>query len=210
MLKITLDQVSKKIKNNWVLKNISYTFQGGTLYGVYGYNGSGKTMLLRMISGLIRPTEGSIFINDKKLHAEIDYPESIGVLIESPNFWKNYTGFEVLKTLAGIKKVISDDEIKNAMKRVLLDPEDKRTISKYSLGMKQKLGIAQAIMEHPDIILLDEPTNALDKKSVTQVRQILLEEKKRGAIVIIASHNSQDIDLCDQMIEVTEGVIENA
>ena len=133
-----------------------------------------------------------------------------GVLIESPNFWKNYTGFEVLKTLAAIKKVISDDEIKNAMKRVLLDPEDKRTISKYSLGMKQKLGIAQAIMEHPDIILLDEPTNALDKKSVTQVRQILLEEKKRGAIVIIASHNSQDIDLCDQMIEVTEGMIENA
>ena len=167
-------------------------------------------MLLRMISGLIRPTEGSVFINDKKLHAEIDYPESIGVLIESPNFWKNYTGFEVLKTLAAIKKVISDDEIKNAMKRVLLDPEDKRTISKYSLGMKQKLGIAQAIMEHPDIILLDEPTNALDKKSVTQVRQILLEEKKRGAIVIIASHNSQDIDLCDQMIEVTEGMIENA
>ena len=210
MLEITLNQVSKKIKNNWVLKNISYTFQGETLYGIYGYNGSGKTMLLRMISGLIRPTEGSVFINDKKLHAEIDYPESIGVLIESPNFWKNYTGFEVLKTLAAIKKVISDDEIKNAMKRVLLDPEDKRTISKYSLGMKQKLGIAQAIMEHPDIILLDEPTNALDKKSVTQVRQILLEEKKRGAIVIIASHNSQDIDLCDQMIEVTEGMIENA
>lgn len=202
---IRLDNVSKKVKGVWVLKDISLEFREGTVYGLCGCNGSGKTMMLRMIAGLIHPTEGKVYINNRILHKDMDYPDSIGVLIESPKFWKHYTGYEVLKTLADIKKVIGDDEIKNAMRRVCLNPDDTRTLKKYSLGMKQKLGIAQAIMENPEILLLDEPTNALDLDSIEQTRKIIREERDKGSIVIIASHNVSDLDICDEQIEMNEG-----
>lgn len=204
---IKIDKVSKQIKGVWVLKDISLEFQGGVIYGLSGCNGSGKTMLLRMIAGLIRPTEGVVSVNDKILHKDMDYPPAIGVLIENPGFWKNYTGFEVLQMLADIKKSIGEKDISETMLRVGLEPGDKRTVKKYSLGMRQKLGIAQAIMEKPDIILLDEPTNALDKKSIGIVRQIIKEEAERGAIVIIASHNSMDLEICDEVIELEEGMV---
>lgn len=202
---IRLDKVSKEIKGVWVLKDIQLEFKGGVIYGLSGCNGSGKTMLMRMISGLIRPTEGTVYINDKILHRDIDYPPEIGVLIETPNFWKNYSGKEALRLLASIKKVIGEEEIKDTMIRVGLDEKDNRTIKKYSLGMRQKLGIAQAIMEKPTIILLDEPTNALDKESVERIRTIIKEEANRGAIVIIASHNPMDLDVCDEIIELEGG-----
>lgn len=209
MNNIRINNVSKNIKGTFVLKDINLNFQSGIIYGLCGCNGSGKTMLMRMISGLIRPTVGEVYINDKLLHKDIDYPSEIGVLIETPNFWKNLTGFEVLKLLANIKNIIDETEIRETMLRVGLDPDDKRTIKKYSLGMRQKLGIAQAIMERPTIILLDEPTNALDKESVSNIRKIIKEEADRGAIVILASHNTMDLDICDKLIELEGGGVIN-
>lgn len=141
------------------------------------------------------------------MHQDMDFPESIGVLIETPNFWKNYTGVKVLKTLASIKNVIGQREIEEILQKVGLDPKDSRTVRKYSLGMKQRLGIAQALMEQPDILLLDEPTNAIDKMGVQVVEDLFRKEANRGAVVIIASHNLQDLEHCDQLLEMDQGRI---
>ena len=205
--KIQIEHASKTMKKVNILNDITMTMEFGKIYGLFGRNGSGKTMLLRLIAGLIHPSSGQVIIDGKILHKEMDFPESIGVLIETPDFWKGYTGKKVLKTLASIKNQISDDEIDNTMRSVGLDPEDGRTVRKYSLGMKQRLGIAQAIMEKPDILLLDEPTNALDKNGVIQMREMMREEAKRGAIVVIASHNEQDLKHCDCYFEIEEGTV---
>ena len=207
MNEIIISGISKTIKGTEILKNIDLKLRGGKIYGLYGSNGSGKTMLLRAVAGLIRIDSGSIIINGKQLHKETDFPESIGVVIENPQFWDGYTGFENLKMLASIKKQINDEAIRATLEKVGLDPGDKKTVKKYSLGMKQKLGIAQAIMESPDIILLDEPTNALDKKSTENIRGIIAEEAARGAIVVIASHIEEDLDICDIRYEMVEGKI---
>lgn len=207
MNEIIISGISKTIKGTEILKNIDLKLRGGKIYGLYGSNGSGKTMLLRAVAGLIRIDSGSIIINGKQLHKETDFPESIGVVIENPQFWDGYTGFENLKMLASIKKQINDEAIRATLEKVGLDPGDKKTIKKYSLGMKQKLGIAQAIMESPDIILLDEPTNALDKKSTENIRGIIAEEAARGAIVVIASHVEADLDICDIRYEMSDGEI---
>ncbi len=208
MEQIILENVSKVIKNAEVLHDINLSFEKGKIYGLKGYNGSGKTMLLRMIAGLIQPTEGTVRVDDKILHKDIDFPQDMGVLIENPNFWNNYTGKEVLYSLAVINKKIGIQEIDKALKRVNLEPDDKRTIRKYSLGMKKRLGIAQAIMEEPQVLLLDEPSNALDKKGVEMVRTIIQEEKKRGALIILASHQQEDLEICDSIIEIEDGRIE--
>ena len=192
---ICIKNLTKSIKGNTILDNINYKFESGNIYGIYGHNGSGKTMLFRAISGLIRPTSGSINISGKELHKDIDFPESIGAVIENPEFWPNYTGWQVLKMLSNIKNIINDEDIEEALFRVGLEPNDKKTIKKYSLGMKQRLGIAQAIMEKADIIILDEPTNALDEDGIELIHKLILEEKKRGAIILIASHNKYDIDI---------------
>lgn len=207
MNEIIISGISKTIKGTEILKNIDLKLRGGKIYGLYGSNGSGKTMLLRAVAGLIRIDNGSIIINGKQLHKETDFPESIGVVIETPQFWDGYTGFENLKMLASIKKQINDEAIRATLEKVGLDPGDKKTVKKYSLGMKQKLGIAQAIMESPDIILLDEPTNALDKKSTENIRGIIAEEAARGAIVVIASHVEADLDICDIRYEMSDGEI---
>ena len=191
----------------FILDEINYEFHPGVIYGIHGRNGSGKTMLLRAIAGLIRPTRGEIKIGEKILHQDMDFPESIGVLIETPNFWKNYTGVKVLKTLASIKNVIGQREIEEILQKVGLDPKDSRTVRKYSLGMKQRLGIAQALMEQPDILLLDEPTNAIDKMGVQVGEELFRKEANRGAVVIIASHNLQDLEHCDQLLEMDQGRI---
>lgn len=204
---IKLSNVSKEIKGAVILDEINYEFHPGVIYGIHGRNGSGKTMLLRAIAGLIRPTRGEIKIGEKILHQDMDFPESIGVLIETPNFWKNYTGVKVLKTLASIKNVIRQREIEEILQKVGLDPKDSRTVRKYSLGMKQRLGIAQALMEQPDILLLDEPTNAIDKMGVQVVEDLFRKEANRGAVVIIASHNLQDLEHCDQLLEMDQGRI---
>jgi ABC-2 type transport system ATP-binding protein len=204
---IKLTDVSKTIKGTKVLDNINLELTSGKVYGLKGKNGSGKTMLMRAICGLIR-TDGSIEIDGKILGKDMSFPESIGVLIENPAFISNYTGFKNLKVLASIQNRIGDEDIRKALRQVQLDPDDKRTYRKYSLGMKQKLGIAAAFMENPDIIILDEPINALDEAAAKQVHEILDEQKNRGALIIIACHDKEELEmLSDEIIEISEGTV---
>lgn len=206
---IELTNVSKTIKGTVVLDDINLRMESGKVYGLKGKNGSGKTMLMRAVCGLIS-TDGTVNINGEILGKDISFPRSIGVLIENPSFINNYTGFKNLKVLASIQNRINDEDIKNALIKVQLDPDDKRTYRKYSLGMKQKLGIAAAFMENPDIIILDEPINALDEAGAKQVHKILEEQKSRGAIIIIACHDREELEmLSDEIIEISEGKIVN-
>ena len=207
---IKITDVNKTIKKAPILRDINLEFTGGNVYGLRGKNGSGKTMLMRAICGLITPDSGIIDIDGKILGKDISFPESIGVLIENPSFIGNYTGFKNLKVLASIQNRIGDEQIRKALEDIGLDPDDKRTYRKYSLGMKQKLGIAAAVMENPDIIILDEPINALDDVSVEKVHDILEEQKKRGAVIIIACHDKEELDqLSDEIIEISDGRIIN-
>ena len=207
---IKITDVNKTIKKAPILRDINLEFTGGKVYGLRGKNGSGKTMLMRAICGLITPDSGIIDINGKILGKDISFPESICVLIENPAFIGNYTGFKNLKVLASIQNRIGDEQIRKALEDIGLDPDDKRTYRKYSLGMKQKLGIAAAVMENPDIIILDEPINALDDVSVEKVHDILEEQKKRGAVIIIACHDKEELDqLSDEIIEISDGKIIN-
>lgn len=206
MDKIIIKNATRDIKGVRVLDNINLELDRGGIYGFIGSNGSGKTMLFRAICGLIKLTEGEIEVFSKKIRQDVSFPESLGVIIESIGFWDEYTGFENLYLLSRIKKVIGKKEIRETLTRVGLNPKDKRTYKKYSLGMKQRLGIAEAIMEKPELLVLDEPTNALDDEGVETVRNILFEEKERGATILIASHNKEDISiLCDRIFKMTEG-----
>ena len=189
MMNIKISHVSKTIKNNPVIKDISMELQSGAVYGFKGINGSGKTMLMRLISGLIRPSQGEIYMNGKILGKDISFPNSIGVFLENPAFLDAYSGFNNLKLLASIKSVASDDDIRNTLLRVGLDPDSNKKYKKYSLGMKQRLGIAAAIMEKPEIVILDEPTNSLDEDGVDLVKHIVRNEKERGALVIVSCHD---------------------
>lgn len=189
MMNIKISHVSKIIKNNPVIKDISMELQSGAVYGFKGINGSGKTMLMRLISGLIRPSQGEISMNGKILGKDISFPNSIGVFLENPAFLDAYSGFNNLKLLASIKSVASDDDIRNTLLRVGLDPDSNKKYKKYSLGMKQRLGIAAAIMEKPEIVILDEPTNSLDEDGVDLVKHIVRNEKERGALVIVSCHD---------------------
>ncbi|MDY4910150.1 MAG: ATP-binding cassette domain-containing protein [Candidatus Fimenecus sp.] len=189
MTEIAIQNLSKTIKSNAVIQDISMNLKSGVIYGFKGINGSGKTMLMRLICGLIRPTEGEIRINGKTLGKDLSFPESIGVFLENPAFLDSYSGFQNLKILASIKSVATDEDIRATLSRVGLSPNDKKKYRKYSLGMKQRLGIAAAIMEKPDIVILDEPTNSLDADGVMLVKQIVQEEKVRGALVILSCHD---------------------
>ncbi len=210
MALVEMVNYTKVIRGKTILKNINLSFDAGKVYKLKGANGCGKTMMLRAMAGLIYPTEGEINVDGKSLSSRSEYPKKLGVLIENPVFWKQYTGYEVLEYLAKIRNETGRDDIELAMKRVGLDPDDKRTIAKYSLGMRQKLGIAQAIMENPDILLLDEPVNALDKEAIGKLIDIVNEEKKKGTLVVIAIHNSGDFTIdYDGEIEMYEGEIIN-
>ena len=194
-MKIKLTNVSKVIKKARVLDHINLEFESGKVYGLKGKNGSGKTMLMRVVCGLISATEGTVEIDGKILGKDMSFPESVGMLIENPAFINNYTGFKNLQVLASIQNRIGDKEIREALLQVGLEPDDKRTFRKYSLGMKQKLGIAAAFMEQPDIIILDEPINALDEAGANQVHEILKEQKERGALIIIACHDKEELEM---------------
>lgn len=207
---IELKNVSKSIKGVPILTDISLKMTGGKIYGFQGKNGCGKTMLMRAICGLIRINSGSIDINGKILHKDITFPESIGALIENPSFLNNFTGLKNLKMLADIQGNVSESEIKNILLDVGLDPEDKRTYRKYSLGMKQKLGIAAAVMGSPQIVILDEPINAIDESGVKKVRQILSGIKAKGSLIIIACHDRTELEqLSDTIITIENGRITN-
>jgi ABC-2 type transport system ATP-binding protein len=205
---IELNNVSKSIDGNEVLQNINLRLESGKIYGFIGKNGSGKTMLFRVIAGLIRAGSGSLSINGNEYIYNSKYPLTMGIIIENAGMYKEFTGRDNLKFLASIRKTIGEQEIDEAITKVGLDPKDKRTIKKYSLGMRQRIIFAQAIMEKPDLLLLDEPTNALDKDGVELIRQLILEEKNRGAIVCLASHNEEDIStLCDEIYRMEFGKI---
>ena len=182
------------------------TLESGKIYGLVGRNGSGKTMLMKHILGFVSPTSGTITIDGKVLGKDIDAPDNIGAIIENPGFLPGYSGFSNLKMLASIRHKISDEDIKNAIRLVGLDPESKKHVGKYSLGMRQRLGLAQAIMEDPDLLILDEPMNGLDKDGVADMRRYLLDLKARGKTIIIASHSAEDIEvLCDTVCEMDKG-----
>lgn len=201
-----LDNVVKIIKENTVLSGIELYMESGNVYGLVGRNGSGKTMLIRTMSGLLPPTSGEVLYNGKNIYGEGKDLCRIGITLDGVGLYPELTGFENLMELAKIKKQIGKEEVKTAIERVGLRPEDKRTYRKYSLGMKQRILIAQAIMEAPDVLLLDEPTNGLDEDGVRLVRQIIQQEKKRGCLTIVASHNKEDIEiLADQVFQMAGG-----
>jgi ABC-2 type transport system ATP-binding protein len=205
---ITANHVSKEIKNQPILKDINLRLHKGAIYGFRGKNGSGKTMLFRALCGLILPTEGEVMVDGLKLGKDVSFPPSVGVLIEYPGFLAGYTGFKNLKMLASLTNTITDDRIKEAIRQVGLDPEDKRKYRKYSLGMKQRLGLAQAIMEKPDLIILDEPTNALDTDGIEEFKKLLLELKKENKCILIASHDKEDLEyLSDEIFLMENGKI---
>lgn len=206
MSEIIIENLSKTIKNNKILDNVNLTFESGHVYGLVGRNGSGKTMLLRAICSLIFPDSGKVIIDGKQLHKDISFPESCGIIIENTDLLPNFSAFDNLKMLSEIKNTANDNMIKSAIKSVGLDPDSKKKVKTFSLGMKQRLSIAQALFEDPDILLLDEPTNALDEDGVNDVRRILLEQKKKNKLIIIASHNKEDISLLsDTVISVSNG-----
>lgn len=203
---IELIGITKTLKQNVVLNNISYTFEPGQIYGLTGRNGSGKTMLLRAISGLLKVSSGKILVDGKLLREEIDFVPNLGLLIENNNLVTDLSAVKNLTLLSKINKTASVADIESTLERVGLNSKDLRPVRKYSLGMKQRLAIAQAIFEKPDVILLDEPTNAIDESGLQMVRSILLEEKARGALIIIASHNKEDIEiLADIVIQLSNG-----
>ena len=209
MMNIKISHVSKIIKNNPVIKDISMELQSGAVYGFKGINGSGKTMLMRLISGLIRPSQGEISMNGKILGKDISFPNSIGVFLENPAFLDAYSGFNNLKLLASIKSVASDDDIRNTLLRVGLDPDSNKKYKKYSLGMKQRLGIAAAIMEKPEIVILDEPTNGLDPAGIQEMRELIRDLPSRfGMTVVVSSHLLSEIDqMADTVGIIREGVL---
>ncbi|MCI9082417.1 MAG: ATP-binding cassette domain-containing protein [Lachnospiraceae bacterium] len=203
---IEVTHVTKKFREDTVLYDINVSMERGKVYGFSGNNGSGKTVLMKCICGFLPVTEGSIRVNGKLIGREIDFPESIGVIIETPGFLTNLTGMRNLEILAGLRKKISRQQIRQAMEKAGLNPDLKKSVSKYSLGMRQRLGIAQAIMEDPEFLILDEPFNGLDKHGVADIRALLLDLKKQGKTIILASHNSEDIQiLCDRVYEMDGG-----
>lgn len=201
-------QYTKKYNNKVVLDDINLKINSGSIYGFIGRNGSGKSMLFKAIVGLINSTSGYVTVDNKIIGKDIDFPSNVGALIESPGFLPNLSGYDNLKILADINKIIKDEDIKSAISFVGLDPEDKRSVKKYSMGMKQRLGIAQAIMEKPNILVLDEPMNALDNNGVNDIRNYLLDLNKKGVTILISSHNKEDIELlCNNVYEMDNGKI---
>ena len=206
MNEIQIVNYTKEIKGRIVLDSVSLTFHPGRIYGLKGVNGSGKTMLLRAVCGLIYPTHGYVEIDGERLGKDISFPRSISALIESPAFLDNFTGYKNLEMIASLKEVATKEDIENALMEVGLDPHDTRTYRKYSLGMKQKLGLACCFMENPDIILLDEPFNALDEESVEKVKKIILKHKERGALIVLACHDGESFSsLSDEIYNIVEG-----
>lgn len=205
---VKVENVSKIIDHKEILSHVDLEIPEGKIVGLVGRNGSGKTMLLRMISGFVYPTEGRIFVFGQEVGKGGGFPQNIGVIIETPGFLPEYSGWKNLKMLASLRNQITDNEIEEVLKRVGLDPRDKKPVRKYSLGMRQRLGIAQAIMEQPRLLLLDEPTNGLDTDGVEMLHELLLALKKEGVTILLASHYMEEIGkLCDEVYRVEKGKV---
>ncbi|MCH5197209.1 MAG: ATP-binding cassette domain-containing protein [Oscillospiraceae bacterium] len=205
---ISINNAVKKFRQAVVLDNVSAEFERGKVHGLIGRNGSGKTMLMKCICGIVPLTSGSISVDGKVIGKDTGILKNAGVIIETPGFLPGYSAYDNLKFLASINRKIGKDEIKAAIRSVGLNPDDKKHVGKFSLGMKQRLGLAQAIMEDPDLLILDEPMNGLDKEGVKDMRQYLLDLKTQGKTILIASHSAEDIDvLCDTVCEMDKGVL---
>lgn len=208
---IRICNVQKRFKQETVIDNVSLEIEKGAICGFVGPNGSGKTMLFKMVAGIIRPDAGQIFVDHKEIGKEIDFPAKMGLMIETPGFLKQYNGFQNLKYLARIRNQISDQEIRGAMEEFGLKPDDRKRVGKYSLGMKQRLGIVQAIMENPELLILDEPMNSMDEANVEILRRKLKELSSGGVTVLLSSHHKEDIELlCEKVYEMKNGKIKNA
>lgn len=206
MIKIEIDRVSKTIGLNVILDSITMTLRGGEVTGLRGENGAGKTMLMRLAAGLILPTEGEIRVNGQVLGKDVEFPDRIGILIENPAFLEHDSGYQNLKLLASIRREADEGRIRTTLERVGLEPGDKKKYKKYSLGMKQRLGIAAAILEEPDILILDEPVNALDSDGVDMARRIICEERERGALVLMSCHDAGFLEeMSDVIYELQAG-----
>ena len=205
---LKLNHITKVIKGNVLLDGVDLELSGGRIYGLQGKNGSGKTLLLKAMCGLLIPSKGTVEVDGVVLGKEMDFPKDVGVLIENPGFIAGYTAFKNLKVLADIRKKISNEEILSILDEVGLGDCGKKKYRNFSLGMKQKLGIAAALMENPKLILLDEPTNALDEKSVRDLRSILEKRREEGALIVVASHDKEELELlADQIFVIEKGKI---
>ena len=205
---IEVQKVSLQIKKAKILENVDFTCQKGQICGVVGRNGSGKTMLMKCICGFVKPTSGEIQVDGQVIGKDIDFIPNAGIIIETPGFIPNYSGYKNLQLLASIQNRIDKTRIREVMQMVGLDPDMKKPVGKYSLGMRQRLGIAQAIMEDPRFLILDEPFNGLDKHGVAEIRELLLDLKTGGKTILLASHNDEDIRiLCDHVYEMDGGVL---
>lgn len=203
---ISVNCISKHFDKECVLKKVTREFEKGKIHGIVGNNGSGKTVLMKCICGFLFPDEGEVIVAGKHIGKEVDFPDDLGIIIETPGFLPNISGRKNLEILASLNKKIGTKEIEDAITRVGLNPKMKKPVSKYSLGMRQRLGIAQAIMEDPSLLILDEPFNGLDKTGVAEMRKLIKELKNEGKTVLLASHNQADIDeLCDTVCEMDAG-----
>lgn len=205
---VSMENVLKSFGSECVLRNVSCTFEAGKIHGIIGKNGSGKTILIKLICGLTLPTSGEVRVRGQRIGKDVDVPPDIGALIDAPGFLSYHSGRKNLRYLAQLNRKINDDGVRAAMERVGLDYTSKKLVGKYSLGMRQRLGIAQAIMENPEILLLDEPMNGMDKQGSENIRQLILELRAEGKTIFLASHIPQDIDiLCDTVHEIDAGCL---
>lgn len=205
-VKIEVENLTKQLGGRAVLQDVSCEFVSGSIYGIVGHNGSGKTMLMSAIAGLIHPTQGRVVVDGSVVGKDISFPREMGLMIEKPEFLGYLSGLDNLKLLAEIRGVISEEEIRRYMRMFALDPDSRQKVRKYSLGMKQKLGIIQALMEEPRLLILDEPFNALDQDSVEMLRRLLLAYKEEGRLITLTSHHPEDIkSVCDETIRLEEG-----
>ncbi len=205
---VSVENLSKTFGQDTVLKNVTRHFTAGRIHGIVGNNGSGKTVLMKCICGFLLPSEGRITVNGRRVGRDVDFPPDIGVIIETPGFLPNLTGVKNLEILASLNRRVALSEIADAIRRVGLDPTLKKPVGKYSLGMRQRLGIAQAIMEDPSLLILDEPLNGLDKHGVREMRALIKSLRDEGKTVLLASHNQGDIDaLCDTVCEMDAGMM---
>lgn len=201
---VEVKNACKSFKETQALKNVTVSFERGNIHGIIGRNGSGKTVLFKCICGFMTLSSGEIIVDGKEIKPSVS--QDIGIIIENPGFIGSLSGFKNLKLLAGIHKKINEDEIRDAIRRVGLDPDMKKAVRKYSLGMRHRLAIAQAIMERPRLLILDEPMNGLDKQGVLEIRELFKELKKEGITILLSSHYSEDIDaLCDTVCEMDAG-----
>ena len=205
---ISVRDVSKSFGDAEVLREVSRDFEAGKIHGIVGNNGSGKTVLMKCICGFLRPDKGSILVRGKQVGRDMDFPDDMGIIIETPGFLPKMSGMKNLALLASLRRRIDREAIRRSIECVGLDPDSKKPVGKYSLGMRQRLGIAQAIMENPSLLILDEPLNGLDKTGAADMRALIKELRTQGKTVILASHNQTDIDeLCDTVCEMDAGIL---